>query len=328
MACWFLVAGLVLLVIGSEAAMRGGVGLAQAFGMSPLLMGLFVISAASSSPELFVALRAATTDAPDIALGAVIGGCVLNLLLVLGLGAMIRPMSSPPKVVLRDGGAMLLASLAIVVITWSGFVTRPYGGFLLAAFVLYVVVTFLSDWRRSADHSVLLARAEVRSRGEPLPGVGALFLLLIGGVGLALGANFAVAGGVAMARAFHLQEAFVGLTIIAFGVSLPKLLVTVVWAVRGNANLAVGSLIGANVVDLLAVLGVTAMIAPFAVSPLLGSVDVYVLACVSAALLPLLAMRWRLSRPRGVMLVVAYACYLIFLAWRQGLISPALLHIG
>ncbi|MDE2110618.1 MAG: sodium:calcium antiporter [Alphaproteobacteria bacterium] len=327
MACWFLIAGFLLLLVGSEMVMRGGIGLAQASGMSPLLIGLVVISAASSSPELFVALRAAMTDAPDIALGGIVGGCILNLLLVLGLGAIIRPMSSPPKVVLRDGGAMLLASLAVIAITWSGFVTRTSGGFLLAAFALYLAVTFLSDWRRSSEHSVVLARAGARMRSEPLPGVGALFLLLVGGVGLALGANFSVAGSIAVAREFHLQEAFVGLTIIAFGVSLPKLLTTMVWAVRGNVNLAVGSLIGANVFDLLAVLGVTALVSPLVVSPLLASTDVYVLAGASAALLPLLAMRWRLSRPRGVMLIVAYACYLIFLAWRQGLVSSQMFGI-
>lgn len=328
MACWFLVAGIVLLVLGSEAVMRGGVGLGQALRLSPLLIGVFIISAATSSPELFVALRAATTDAPDLALGGIVGGCILNLLLVLGLGAMIRPMSSSPKVVLRDGGTMLLASMAVIVIAWSGGIARTDGWLLVAAFALYMVVTFLSDWRRSADHSVSLARAEARMRGGPMPTVGALFLLLIGIIGLALGANFAVAGGVALARMLNLQEAFVGLTIIAFGVSLPKLIAMIVWSARGNANLAVGSLIGANVFDLLGVLGVTAAVAPLTFSPLLASADVYVLAGVSAALLPLLAMRWRLSRPRAVMLVLVYACYIIFLVWRQGLISPALLLIG
>ena len=328
MAYWFLAAGILLLIAGSEAALRGGVGLARVLGLSPVLIGLVVIATATSAPELFVALRAATAGAPDIALGDIVGGNIFMLLFALGLGALIRPLASPPKVVLRDGGTMLAAALVIVFFAWGGELTRSDGLFLFLGFIAYIVVTFLTDWRRSADHSVALSRALARSRNEPLPVVGGLFLLLLGAICLVLGALFTVDGSVALARALHVQQAFVGLTIIAFGTSLPKLIAALAAAIRGHTDVAVGVLIGAIVFNLLGVLGITAMVAPLAVSRMLASADVYVMVAASAALLPLLAMRWRLSRPRGALLALSYVCYVAFLAWRQGLLPLSLLGIG
>ena len=320
MAYWFLAAGVLLLLIGSEAAVRGGVGLARIFGMPPLLIGILVIASITSAPELFVSLRAATAGAPDIALGDIVGGSIINLLPILGLGALIHPMVSPPKVVLRDGGTMLAGSLAVVFLALGGTVARHDGLLLLAGLAGYVALTFFTDWRRTPDHSVALASALGRMKGEPPHTIAALFLLLFGLIVLPLGAHFSVSGSVAIARDLHLQDAFVGLTVVALGTSLPKLIFTIVAAVRGRTDVAVGHLICANVFNLFGVLGITATVMPLAVSPLLGSADVYVLAAASAAVLPLLAMRWRLSRPRGVLLVLAYGCYLAFIVWRQGLL--------
>lgn len=328
MAYWFLAAGILLLIAGSEAAVRGGVGLARVLGFSPVLIGLLVIASATSAPELFVALRAATAGAPDIAIGDIVGGNIFMLLFALGLGALIRPLASPPKVVLRDGGTMLVAVLAVTFFALNGDVTRREGLFLFLGFVAYIVVTFFTDWRRSADHSVASSRAAARSQNEPLPVVGGLFLLLLGLICLVLGALFTVDGSVALARTLRLQPAFVGLTIIAFGTSLPKLIGALVAAGRGHTDVAVGLLIGAVIFNLLGVLGITAMVAPLAVSRMLASVDIYVMAGASAVLLPLLAMRWSLSRPKGVLLALCYVCYVAFLVWRQGLLPLSLLGIG
>ncbi|HEY0283274.1 MAG TPA: calcium/sodium antiporter [Rhizomicrobium sp.] len=328
MAYWFLAGGLLLLIAGSEAAVRGGVGLARVMNLSPVLIGLLVIASATSAPELFVALRAATAGAPDIALGDIVGGNILMLLLALGLGALVRPLASPPKVVLRDGGAMLAGALLVAFFALNGDLTRRDGLFLFLGFLAYLAGTFFSDWRRSADHSVALSRALARSRREPPPVVGSLFLLILGLICLVLGALVTVNGSVALARALNLQQAFVGLTIVAFGTSLPKLIAVLVAAVRGHTDVAVGLLIGAVVFNLLGVLGITAMVAPLAVSRMLASADIYVMVAASAALLPLLAMRWRLSRPRGALLALSYLCYVAFLVWRQGLLPLSLLGIG
>jgi len=327
MAYWFLAAGLLLLVLGSEAVVRGGVWLGRELGLSPLLIGVVVISTATSTPELFISLRAATLGAPDIALGGIVGGNIFMLLLVLGFGALILPMSAPPKVVMRDGAAMLAGALGLTFFALDGVVSRQDGLILLAGFAVYIAAIVLTDWRRTAEHSVAHARAEAKSQGEVPPIAATLFLLVLGTIMLVLGAHFSVTGSVVLARDLNLHEAFIGLTAIAFGTALPKLLATVIAAARGHNNLAVGHVIGAVAFNLLGVLGLTAVVSPLSVSPILGSVDIFVMMGACAIMLPLLAMKWRLSRLRGALLVIAYAGYLAYVFWRQGLLTPAMLGL-
>jgi cation:H+ antiporter len=327
MAYWFLGGGLVLLLFSSEAIVRGGVAVSRALGVPPLVIGLLVVTAGTSAPEFAVSLQAAYAGAPDIALANVLGSNILNLLLILGLAAMIRPLPSSPKVVLRDGGTMLLSALALALMARDGTLTQAEGIAMLAAFAIYLVVSFFSDWRRSAEHSVPCARALQRLAGEAPSAAGGLFLMLFGFVGLVVAAHFTVAGAVAVAREFHLSNAAVGLTVVAFGASIPELAVTLIAAARGQTEIAIGHLVGSNVFNTLGALGLTATLMPLHVSPVLGT-DLLAMAAASALLLPLLVTRWRLSRPRGALLVLSYACYLVFLAWREGLVTPQTIGIG
>lgn len=327
MAYWFLGGGLVMLLFGSEAVVRGGVTMARALNLPPLMIGLLVITAGTSAPEFAVSVQAAYVGASDIALANVVGSNILNLLLILGLAALIRPLPSSPKVVLRDGTAMLLAAIAVAVMAHDGMVNRVEGYALLGAFALYVVIHFFSDWRRSSEHSVPCARAITRLQGEGMSGTAGLFLFLFGLAGLAVGAHFAVDGAVAVAREFHLSQAMIGLTVIAFGVSIPELFVTLIAAARGHTQIAIGHLVGSNVFNSLGVIGVTAALVPLHISPALNA-DLLAMVAASALLLPLLITSWRLTRPRGALLVLSYACYLIFIAWRQGLITPAMVGLS
>ncbi len=327
-AYWFLGAGLALLVLGSEAAVRGGVAVARAAGLSPLAIGLFVISLATSSPELAVALRASLAGSSDIAVGNVVGSNILNILLILGIAALIRPMPSSPKVVLRDGGAMLGSGVALALMAWGGVITRAEGLFLLLALVVYFATIFFSDWRRSPEHSIPCSRAIERLGGETTSGSAGFYILVFGIVCLVIGAHFAVGGAVRVAGMLHWSEAAVGLTIVAFGSSLPELILTATAAARGETDLAIGHLIGSNSFNILGVIGLTAAIHPVSVAPMLAAVDVLVMVAASAILLPMLAANWRLSRPQGAMLLATYAGYLVFLAWRQGILTPHMLGLG
>ena len=327
MAYWFLGGGLVLLLFGSEAAVRGGVAIARALNLPPLVIGLLVVTAGTSAPEFAVSLQAASAGSPDIALANVVGSNILNLLLILGLAALVRPLPSPPKVVLRDGGAMLIAAVALALLAMTGGITRIAGVAMLGAFALYLVVSFFSDWRRSAEHSVPCARAIQRLQGDTSSGTAGVFVFLFGLVGVAVGAHFTVAGAVAVAREFHLSEAMIGLTVVAFGASVPELVVTLVAAARGHTQIAIGHLVGSNVFNSLGAVGLTAALFPLRVNPVLG-VDLLAMAAASALLLPLLATHWRLTRPRGALLLLSYACYLVFLAWRQGWVTPAMIGMG
>jgi cation:H+ antiporter len=322
MANGILISGLLLILIGSEVVMRGAVGLARHFGVPPLFTGILVISVVAVLPEAFVIFRAATMSRPEIALGGLIGTNIINVLFVMGLGALIHPMASPPKVVFRDGGALLIGCLGLIGCALAGGVSRQAGAVLVMVFAAYVVLVFITDWRRAPEHSVPLARAEYRSEGEMPSMTAAVFQFMLGIIMLALGAHLAVLGSIYFATQWGWTETTVGLTVVAVALSLPKLLVTFMAAVRGHSSIAVGQLLSAGVFSLLGVLGIIALIRPFAFPTALADTDVYLLAAASLVLLPLLAMRWRLSRPRGILLMVAYGCYLGFLLWRQGLPLP------
>ncbi|MDE2184873.1 MAG: sodium:calcium antiporter [Alphaproteobacteria bacterium] len=317
----------MLILLGTEAAMRGAVGIARSLDMSPLVIGVLIIAPAASAPDLAISVRAATMNFPDIALGGIIGTCMLNLLFILGFGALLRPLASPPKVVFRDGGAMLLGAGALALYSAGGTISWQEGVLLLAAFLLYLALLVVTDWRRAPDHSVPQSRALYYSEGASAGPVGGSFLLLLGIVLIILGAHFLVGGSEVLARQFHWERSFVGLTLVGFAMSFPKLIATVAAAARGQASIAVGQLIGANVFALLGVLGITALVKPLAVPNALASVDVLVLAIATAAVLPVLAMRWRLSRPRGLLLMIAYGGYFAYVLWRQGLM-PALPYLG
>ncbi len=322
MVSGILIAGLVLILIASEMILRGGVGLARQFDISPLYTGIFVLSVLTVMPELFVTYRAAAMGHTGMALGGIIGSNLFDLLFVIGLGALIHPLASPPKVLFRDGTALLAGCAGLVVCALEGAVSRQAGAALLAIFAAYLVILVLTDWRRASDHSVPLARALRRSHGE-IPSLAAsFFFLVLGVIVLGLGAHLSVIGGIHVATELGWSETTVGLMMIAFGLSSPKLFTTLVVAVRGEGAVVVGQILGACAFNLLAVLGLVALIHPMAIPEQLRHADIFVLAIASLILLPLLAMHWRLSRPRGVLLMIAYGCYLGFLLWRQGLPLP------
>ena len=322
----FLGIGFALLILGSETALHGSIGVSRARGLSPLLLGLLVISTASSAPELFVSLQAVHHNAPDIAIGNIVGSNIVNILLIMGLGALIRPMPSPPKVVFRDGGALVAASIALLLIAQTGTITREFGYMLLAGFAAYLVLAFATDWRRPSHNSVAECRAQ--SHTGHVPGGVGLFLFAFGLLCLFFGANFIVDGAVAMANAEHAPQAAIGLTIVALGASLPELAVTFIAAMRGRSDIAVGQLIGASIFNILFVLGVTAAIHPLPVNPMIAKVDALVMAGAALLLIPLLASSWRLTRVRGFFLILCYVGYGVFLASRLGYHLPHVPGMG
>ena len=152
MAYGFVGFGLLLLIIGSESVVRGGVGLSRTLGLSPLLIGLLIVSAGTSTPELVVSLQGAFHGAPDLALGNVVGSNIVNILLILGLGALMQPILASPKIVLRDGTALMAASAALFLCVQSGRITQRDGWMFLAGLAVYVVIAFVTDWRRPSPH--------------------------------------------------------------------------------------------------------------------------------------------------------------------------------
>jgi|SRR5579871_438444 len=324
----FLGGGFLLMVVGSEFAVRGGVALTRGLGLPPLLIGFFIVGLGTSASELAVSVKAGLAGAPDIAIGNVVGSNILNLLLILGIGGLIRPMPSPPKVVLRDGGAMLFASVALALMAFGRAITRPEGIFLLGTFVAYTITVLVTDWRRPPEHSIACARAMERLTGANGSWVAGLIMVLAGVAGVAVGAHFAVESAIRFSILSGVPQGLIGLTLVAAGTSVPELLLTSIAAARGHTELAIGHLIGANTFNILAALGLTAAIRPLAISPSLGGIDTLVMLGASAVLLPMLAANWRLTRVQSALLLLSYLGYAALLAWRAGYLPASIIHAG
>ena len=249
----FVLGGLLGLVLGGEYLVRGAVALAQRVGLSPLVIGLTVVGFGTSAPELVTSVQAALLGAPDIALGNVVGSNIANILLILGLAAVIAPVAISGRSFARDGTVMLAASLLCLGTVLLGQVDRLAGGVALVGLAAYLIYTFRSD--RSGAEPM-----------EPLPDQAPSWLALVwllGGLLLTiLSARFLITGAVALAQAVGLSEAVIGLTIVAVGTSMPELVTSVIAARRGQSDVALGNVVGSNIFNILGVLGITALIQP------------------------------------------------------------------
>ncbi|MGB8363461.1 MAG: sodium:calcium antiporter [Rhizomicrobium sp.] len=314
----FIGIGFLLFLIGSESVLRGGIGLSKALGLPPAFVGVLVVSLAMAAPELSIALQATARHAPDIALGDIVGSNIANILLVFGLGALLRPMPGSPRIVFRDGGAMILASIVLVAIMLTGVVSRVAGVVLLLGWIAYLALAIVTDWRRPPRLSPAEARAQVRDE-EHRGGI-SVFLFIFGIVCLYFGGRFALDASLAIARNFHIPQFVVALVPMGFGTALPELVTTLAAAVRGHTSLTSSHLITSNIFSILLVLGLTAIIHPFAASPLLAGIDGPIMIGASMILVAFLMSGWRLTHGQGALLLVFYGTYLAFVAWRSGLL--------
>jgi cation:H+ antiporter len=309
----FLGIGFALLLLGSEAVLRGGTGLFRMLGLPPIFVSLLIVSLAMSAPELSVAIQASLRGMSDIALGDVVGSNIANMLLVCGIGALIRPMPAPPRVVFRDGGVLIAASLALVFVAFEGFIPKAFAALLLAGWVGYLVLVSLTDWGRPSQ---LLSD---ETRNDDLGGALSLFVFAVGIVCLFFGARLALDFALLIARDFHLPQLAVALTLLAIGTSLPELVSTFVSATRGHPSLASGRIVASSVFNILLVLGIAAVVRPMSVAPMLAQFDAPLMA-VCAIVIPLLMLfGWRLTRGQGLLLLLGYAGYIVSVGLRSGL---------
>ena len=306
LAIFLFVLGLVILTIGAEWLVRGSAALALSFGLSPLVVGLTVVAFGTSSPELAVSIRAAITAQSDIALGNVIGSNICNVGLVLGLAALIRPMQIQLSIIKREIPMLLFAVLILIFFLLNHTISRLEGIFLGALLILYLAVSFLLSQKKDLQRETDLPKI------HPMPRWKQIVLLGIGLAGLLLGSNLMVANAIELARMAHLSEAFIGLTIVAIGTSLPELATSVIAAIRKENDIAVGNVIGSNIFNIFAILGFSSAIRPLAAVNL-GWIDLGVMALFSLLLLPLLRTGFVLDRKEGLFLLSAFVVYNAYL---------------
>lgn len=321
---WLVGGGLILLFLGGEMLVHGAVGLARNLGVSPLLIGLVVVGFGTSTPELMVSLDAALQGQPDIAVGNVVGSNIANILLVLGIAALIYPIHCPPKVVYRDGLAMLAASLVLVGLGAIGKIVAWQGGLMVAVLLVFIAYSYWTEKYRMAP-SATLHQHEAESIKD---GTRPLWFHMIGlGVGLAAimgGATLLVDGAVTLARAAGISEAVIGLTLVAIGTSLPELATSMIAAVRKQTDVAIGNILGSNMFNILSILGITALVTPVPISPEIVD-DIWIMMGVTVILLPALLTGHRLSRVEAGLFLIAYAGYI---GWLYGAFPVAAATLG
>lgn len=315
----FILPGFVLLVGGGELLVRAATALARAARISALVIGLTVVAFGTSAPELAVTLQATWSGAGDLALGNVIGSNIANILLVLGLAALMAPLWVERRVLTIDLPLVVAASFALWLLGLDGRL-RPVDGALLFATLLVYLIWSIRAGRRDADAS------ETPDAGNPSAPPGPqgwimardLALLLLGLLLLALGSRLLVMGAVEIARLLGVSELVIGLTVVAIGTSLPEVATSVIASLRGARDLAIGNVIGSNLFNLLAVLGLGALVAPEPI-PVAGEalrLDLPVMILASLICLPLLGMSRRLGRLEGGVFLLAFAAYLGQMVWR------------
>ena len=306
-----IVGGLAGLVLGGELLVRGAVGVASRMGISPLVIGLTLVGFGTSTPELVTSLQAALTGAPGVAVGNVVGSNVANVLLILGLAALIAPIRGERRTFVRDGGALLAATALGVILLAMGEIGRIAGAVLVAGLAAYLAAVFVIE-KRAPSATADQAAAEPAARPMPVP-LGLAFF--VAGLVLTIfGARFLVGGATELARGLGVSEAVIGLTLVAVGTSLPELVTSVIAALKEQADVALGNVIGSNIYNLLGILGVTALVRPLAVPAQIAAFDVWVMAAATLALLWVVVTGWRVNRWEGAALVAAYAGYLAWLA--------------
>ena len=302
-----LAAGVGLLVLGAAWLVRGASGIASSFGVPPLIIGLTIVAYGTSAPEMAVSVQAAQQGSAGVALGNVVGSNIFNVLFILGVSALIIPLSVDRDLLRRDVWIMIGASALTALAALDGGVSRLEGAALFVAAVLYTLWLIRAARRESSGG---VAQSE-KQLGKP-----ACAALIVGGLAaLILGADWLVASASEMARAAGISELVIGLTVIAAGTSLPEVATSVVAAMRGERDIAVGNVVGSNIFNIFAVLGASAAISPIgvAVEPAALMVDIPVMIAAAVACLPIFFTHGRIDRWEGALFLAGYFAYAAWL---------------
>jgi cation:H+ antiporter len=313
MTLLFLLAGLVLLYFGAEGLVRGSSSIALRLGVSPLLIGLTVVAFGTSAPELVVSLKAALMGQGDISVGNVVGSNICNIGLILGVAALIVPIKVASQIVRVDTPIMIAVTGLALVLLYDGTLSRFEGIFLFVLLIVYLIFSILLAKKKPADALSAEFSEEIKLSKR---GLAVDLPMVIGGlVMLVFGARFLVDSAIEIARSIGLSEAVIGLTIVAIGTSLPEFATSLVAALKKEADIAVGNVVGSNIFNILGILGISAVVTPLGSSGVTG-VDLAVMAAFALILWIFSATGHRITRAEGILMLVPYAGYVTWLVAR------------
>ena len=307
--------GLVILLLAGDALVRGAVNLALRIGIPSLIVSLTIVAFGTSAPELLISVSAALDNAPGIALGNVVGSNTANILLVLGLPALMSGLTTSRCETRKSYVQMILGTVLFIGLALTG-VLRWWSGLILLAAMVAVLWDQMRDaqcHRREAKAARAAAEEdeEIEGADPSMPGWKIALFLALGLIGLPLGADLLVENATVIARTYGISESVIGLTLVAVGTSLPELATTVMAALRKHADVALGNVIGSNLFNLLTILGITTLIRPIPVDPGFLHFDLWVMLAASLLLIPFVFWRWDMGRGLGAAFCALYAAYIV-----------------
>ncbi|MCK4868781.1 MAG: calcium/sodium antiporter [Alphaproteobacteria bacterium] len=318
------VLGLGILVVGGELTLRGAIGLARLLGVSAAMIGLTVVAFGTSAPELVVSLQATLDGSPDIAIGNVIGSNIANILLVLGVGALIAPLICDPGSVRRDGTAMMASMVLLAGLGLTGVIDAWQGALMLVTLVAYITWSYRVDRKNGTAVADLHAREVEETAGVPVATWLVLLYVVVGLLALIGGAKLLVDGAIGVARAAGISESVIGLSLVAIGTSPPVPAATAVAAWRRHTDVAVGNVLGSNLFNVMLILGTASMASPLPIADEFVRVDLWVMLGAGIVLIPVMVSGWKISRGEGILLLILYTAYIASMGTGWGRAIPAL----
>lgn len=311
MMAWLLSAlGLVILLLAGDALVRGAVNLSLRIGIPALIVSLTVVAFGTSAPELLIAIKATVADAPGIALGNVVGSNTANILMVLGIPALLSRLHTSECDTRRSYVQMIAATALFMGLAWFGVFTLWSGLVLLAA----LAIVMYDATAKARAHRAACAgpsdEEDIEEADPNMPGWRIAVYLLLGLIGLPLGASLLVDNATIIARTYGVSETVIGLTLVAVGTSLPELATTVMAALRRQADVALGNVIGSNMFNLLAIIGVATFFGPIPVDPEFLEMDLWVMLGASLLLIPFVFFHRDITRRWGFALIALYCIYI------------------
>ncbi|WP_420568388.1 calcium/sodium antiporter [Thalassovita sp.] len=306
----FTAVGLVILLLAGDALVRGAVNLSLRIGIPALIVSLTIVAFGTSAPELLISITAALEGVPGIALGNVVGSNTANILLVLGVPALLATMHTADCETRKSYVLMIAGSVLFIALAFLGEFNWISGIVLLLAlgFVLFDAVRDARAHRAAGEDAEL---EDPEGADPDMPWWKIVLFLALGLIGLPLGANLLLEGATSIARDFGVSETVIGLTLVAIGTSLPELATTVMAALRRQADVALGNVIGSNMFNLLAIIGVASLVHPIPVDPAFLRFDLWVMLGGSLLLFPFVFMKWNINRIWGVVLTALYVIYVL-----------------
>ncbi|WP_371168601.1 calcium/sodium antiporter [Aliiroseovarius sp. 2305UL8-7] len=313
----FAALGLVILLLAGDSLVRGAVNLSLRLGVPALIVSLTIVAFGTSAPELLISIQAIAEGVPGLAMGNVVGSNTANILLVLGVPALVSGLSTGTCDTKKSYLQMMGATVLFIVLCMGGVITWVQGLVLLAALGLMLGSAFRAalSHRRTANGAPAVAccedEEEVEGADPNMPWWKVVMFLVLGLIGLPLGAELLVDASTNIARHFGVSETVIGLTLVALGTSLPELATTVMAALRNQAEVALGNVIGSNMFNLLAIIGVASLVGPIPVVPGILQFDLWVMLGASLLLAPFVFLKWNMGRAWGIVLTLLYVIYVL-----------------